>query len=83
MVFLKAAVYCSNYLHMDCQEVISGQVFERQFLNNWNDGFLEKLVPQSGEKTQANPNKKGEVVLDLSLSNTVTSFKSNYSFTMK
>lgn len=65
--FLKSVVYCSNCLRIDWQNVISGQILQRQFLNNSNDGFLEQLVPQSGGKK-----KKEEAILDLNLSNTVT-----------
>lgn len=32
--------------------VFSGRIFERQFLNNSNDGFLEQLVPQSRGKNR-------------------------------
>lgn len=69
MFFYKVVVYYSNYLHIYWQDVISGQISERQFLKNSSDGFLEQLVPQYGRK------KKKEAFLDLSLNNTVTWFK--------
>lgn len=54
MLFKKIAVYPSKQLHTDCQVFISGQIFEMQFLNNSNDGFLEQLVPQSRGKKKEN-----------------------------